>query len=189
MFTPFLIMPVLALHIESQIRLILNITTRYVWIRRSDSNGFCENVFSKFFRSLSAKTRWWNGPKKDQSWMQTHCNKPESYSNHKLSHFFQGQIRLRSPAEKDAQMRKEWSWESNNGPSIPEPMLGCCSPALSSSPLSPSGFPGQWDDMLKVGLHLASYLNRAATSREHGSLPDCRLIRELLGWPSVPVGG
>lgn len=59
----------------------------------------------------------------------------------------------------------------------------------SSSPLSPSGFPGQWDDMLKVGLHLASYLNRAATSREHGLLPDCRLIRELLGWPSVPVGG
>lgn len=55
--------------------------------------------------------------------------------------------------------------------------------------LSPSGFLGQWDDMLKVGLHLASYLNRAATSQEHGSLPDCRLIKELLGWPSVPVGG
>lgn len=55
--------------------------------------------------------------------------------------------------------------------------------------LSPPGFWGQWDDMLKVGLHLASYLNRTATSQEHGSLPDCRLIKELLGWPSVPVGG
>jgi len=55
--------------------------------------------------------------------------------------------------------------------------------------LAPPGFLGQWDDMLKVGLHLASYLNRAATSQEHGSLPDCRLIKELLGWPSVPVGG
>lgn len=67
--------------------------------------------------------------------------------------------------------------------------MGCC--ALSLSPFSPSppGFLGQWDDMLKVGLHLASYLNRAATSQEHGSLPDCRLIKELLGWPSVPVGG
>lgn len=61
--------------------------------------------------------------------------------------------------------------------------------SLSPFSLSPPGFLGQWDDMLKVGLHLASYLNRAATSQEHGSLPDCRLIKELLGWPSVPVGG
>lgn len=72
-------------------------------------------------------------------------------------------------------------------------MLRCgmlCSLSLSFSlSLSPPGFLGQWDDMLKVGLHLASYLNRAATSQEHGSLPDCRLIKELLGWPSVPVGG
>lgn len=67
-------------------------------------------------------------------------------------------------------------------------VVGCCAPSFSFS-LSPPGFRGQWDDMLKVGLHLASYLNRAATSQEHGSLPDCRLIKELLGWPSVPVGG
>lgn len=64
-------------------------------------------------------------------------------------------------------------------------VVGC----LRSLSLAPSAFLGQWDDMLKVGLHLASYLNRAATSQEHGSLPDCRLIKELLGWPSVPVGG
>lgn len=67
-------------------------------------------------------------------------------------------------------------------------VVGCCALSFSFS-LSPPGFRGQWDDMLKVGLHLASYLNRAATSQEHGSLPDCRLIKELLGWPSVPVGG
>lgn len=67
-------------------------------------------------------------------------------------------------------------------------VVGCCALSSPFLPL-PLASLGQWDDMLKVGLHLASYLNRAATSQEHGSLPDCGLIKELLGWPSVPVGG